>query len=65
MKTPHHPLRVWRFERDLKLADVAKLAGISIFTIGAVERGDIPVSARTAAAIKRATKGAIILEVQK
>ncbi|MCT8268169.1 HigA family addiction module antitoxin [Afifella sp. JA880] len=58
--TPMHPgelYRIWVMERrNLKVVDVARLAGISREMLHRILRGDAPITARTALGLAEAAK---------
>lgn len=60
MGTPAERLRAWRDERDLSQREAARLAGVSQAAWYTLEAGKTHrISLRLAAAIERATGGAI------
>ncbi len=57
-----HPMRVWRFENDWSLADLAAEAGLAASYLGEIERGVRPCGANAALAVEAATDGEVTLD---
>lgn len=61
-KTWEHPLRTWRIDRRLTLAELGRIIGVTPSHLSEIERGQKTPSLEMAARLSAATKGDIKIE---